>query len=105
MLVVRTDLPKLCHFKPGDVVQLPNGENGELTDELYLICFLPKPTNHRQRRKQAVATGFGLYGFDAGELFIVNLETGEARGMPHLSSRVCVRRDVVLEVHVEGGAA
>lgn len=80
MNVVDTRLPKLCHAPVGGVVQID--------DDYFIVCAF-NPGNKRSARP---GMSQGLYD-DERDLFLVNLRTGEAVKMPHLSSRVEIVRD------------
>lgn len=90
MQVINIRLPKLCHAKPGDTVRLPDRE-GNLLDELFMVCAFPV----KGKRAARPMVLHGLYD-DERPLFLVSLETGLARGMPHLSSQVEIVSDLVL---------
>jgi len=92
MKLVRTDLPKLCHANLGDLVQLCN-EPGELQPEHYMVCAFSAP-NMRPARVNMM---HGLYD-DERPLFLVNVVTGEARKMVHLSERVKIIRDAEIVI-------
>lgn len=83
---------KMCHARPGDIIQKLNSDL-EPTDGLFVVGVFPAP--NRAPRKLG---GMGLYNEDQ-PLFLVNLETGEAGPLPHLSSRVVIVKDMAL---VEG---
>lgn len=80
-------LSKLCHAQPGDVIRIPQFPS------LYLVaCFAMKGC----KPARAGATN-GLYS-DERPLFMVDLASGEARELPHLSSLVeIVRGAAVVE--------
>ena len=82
------NLTKLCHARPGDVFRIPSKGPGE---QLFLLCRhdIGKP----DLRKQHLSNG--LYS-EENPLFAVNLETGEASILPHLSSGVEIVRNVAL---------
>jgi hypothetical protein len=94
MIVVRTDLPKLCHARPGDVVQIVDTE-GDVEPSLYLVCVFPVKGKRAGRGVELI--NHGLYD-EERPLFLVDIETGISREMPHLSNRVQIRRDVRVEV-------
>lgn len=71
---------KLCHLTPGEVVQV-----GEASRLFIVAVRNPTRTNRRG----------DLYG-ETGELFLVGLDNGIAHDIPHLSSCVRRRDDVVL---------
>lgn len=93
MKVVDTSKPKLCHAMPGDCVQLL-AENAEILPQLYMVCVNPLNPQNRPAPKFAMN---GLYS-DERPLFLVNMETGQAAKMPHLSERVIIVRDAELVV-------
>lgn len=70
---------KLCHAKPGDVV--------EVSKNLYIVCV------DSPKSKDSVTNG--LYSED-GQMFLVDLATGRPCRMPHLSSKVILRPDAVV---------
>ena len=84
MKVFLDNPPKVCFAKPGDVIELPD-EPGTL----YLVCCydLGQPRN-------PLASN-GLYS-DFNPHFLVELVTGQARKLPHLSSRARIVRDVAI---------
>jgi hypothetical protein len=83
MKVVRSDLPKLCHSQIGSIVQLIN-EDGSVQEEAYMICvYIEKGKIQRHPPNNMN----GLYSVKY-PLFLVNIETGEARDTIHLSKRV-----------------
>lgn len=76
---------KLCHARPGDVVQQANGRR------LYMVCVRnpgPPTPSH-------LYASNGLYN-ESGTLFLVGLDNGIEYPMPHLSTRLAVRDDVVI---------
>lgn len=81
MIVVRSDLPKLCHARPGDVVQLVD-QAGEVQPPVYVVAVVDT-TGARPMRAHM---SHGLYD-EVRPLFLVDVETGVTREMPHLSSR------------------
>lgn len=83
MKIVDTRLPKLCHAHPGEMVRLENG--------LHMVCVFPV----EGKRPARPMIGNGLYD-EERSLFLVNMTTGEAIAMPHLSSRIEIVRDVTL---------
>jgi hypothetical protein len=97
MKYVDTRPPKICHARPGDVVRLgdtsPSGfaqtpvPNGEGEPQLYMVCRFDIG------KAKLRDCSSGLYT-EENPLFLVSLTTGEARPMPHLSSRVEIVRDV-----------
>lgn len=95
MIVLNTKLPKLCHARPGDAVRLVSAETGEPTDDLFIVSV--DSTSPGRPARQGMP--HGLYD-DQRPLFLVNLETGLAVRMPHLSSRV----EIVREARVVTGA-
>ena len=87
---------KLCHVRPGECIRIPFNES-ELSVDLYLVCIHDCGEKRARRGRPE-----GL--FDEGnDLFLVNLRTGEAVKMPHLSSRVRrVPSAAIVEDYVEG---
>lgn len=83
MKIVDTRQPKLCSASVGSVVQIE--------DKTYMVCAF----NPGGKRAQRPNMSHGLYD-DERDLFLVDLSTGEAVKMPHLSSRVDICRDPVL---------
>lgn len=77
---------KLCHAKPGDAVRLID-KDGNRSTEVYLVAFMEKKGCLAARD----CASNGLYSDDR-PLFVVNIETGESKSMPHLSSRVIILR-------------
>jgi len=92
MLLVNTSMPKLCHARPGDAVRLLDRETGNPLPELYIVCIF----NQKGKRHMRPCRSEGLYD-EQRPLFLVNLTTGEAAEMPHLSSRVQIVRDARIE--------
>lgn len=90
MKIINNQLPKLCHARPGDVIRVPYEHGGE-GSTLYLVSVFNTP-GKRPLRSNAMN---GLYD-DERPLFMVNLSTGEARPLPHLSSRVEIVRDIAV---------
>ena len=68
---------KACHVRPGQCVRLYS-EDG-IEQGLYLVC-----TTGKMRTDLGSS---GLYKADF-PVFLVDLQTGIARDMPHLSSRL-----------------
>ncbi|MER1940483.1 hypothetical protein ABS755_07215 [Castellaniella sp. FW104-16D08] len=89
MKVINTKLPKLCHARPGDVIRVTD-DTGKPTDTLFLVAVFNAPGKRAMRDNMMQ----GLYD-EERPLFMVNLETGEARPLPHLSSRIEFVRDIV----------
>ncbi len=83
MKIVDTRQPKLCSAPVGSVVQID--------DKTYLVCAF----NPGDKRAARPGMPHGLYD-EERDLFLVDLANGEATKMPHLSSRVEIRRDAVL---------
>lgn len=75
--------PKLCSAPVGSVVQVD--------DKIYLVCAF-NPGGKRAARPNMSQ---GLYD-DERDLFLVEMATGEAVKMPHLSSRVDILHTAVL---------
>lgn len=104
--------PKLCNVAIGDIVRLPelqridsdSGERefdvaimGDDTRALYMVCADASDATRPAARRGAA---HGLYD-DKRPLFLLNLRTGCAVKMPHLSSRVEVMRNATLTVETE----
>lgn len=89
---------KLCHARPGDVVQLLDA-NLEPLPGIYVVSIFW--TDDQKKPSKPGRALNGLYSVD-DPLFLVNAETGEARMMPHLSSRVVIIRDA--QLLLPGGA-
>ncbi|BCG50242.1 hypothetical protein [Ralstonia phage RP13] len=87
---VNTRLPKICFASAGDVVQLPDNATGEIKPEFYLVCRLP--STRSTKNLEAAIQSNGLYSHPA-QHFLVNIDTGEAVAMPHLSSRARIMHD------------
>lgn len=96
--VVFTHLPKICHAPVGSLVQLPTTDREPTdADPVYLVCAFQ--ADKHQRAARPLMT-HGLYD-DQRQLFLVNVATGEAIAMPHLSSRALIVRDATIHVTVE----
>lgn len=78
-------LSKTCHANFGDVIRLPE------TRELFVVAFFAGK-NCRTAKEGASS---GLYN-EERPMFMVNLVTGEAKPLPHLSSRVEILRRAAL---------
>lgn len=89
---VRAELPKLCHARPGELVRLP-GDDGRPSGPLYLVCA----AEVKGRRALRECMTHGLYD-DERPLFLVDIETGAATPMPHLSSRAQIIDDAEVVV-------
>lgn len=88
LVIVDTRLPKLCIMKPGDVIEIhPNGGHS-CEPGIYLVCVFEV----KGKRAARPLMSHGLYD-DERPMFLVNLRTGAAVPMPHLSSRVEPIRD------------
>lgn len=95
--------PKLCSVKVGDVVRLPKNDGTDLPDDapIYMVC-VDKTSGARAGRSDL---SIGLYD-EKRPLFLVDLRSGEATKMPHLSTRIehveSATLDVILnELHIE----
>lgn len=99
--------PKICHYKIGDVIHIPEGE--ETSDEikkdrLFQICVIDdnlKSARGPRANNSAGRTDFkklmsGLYQ-EKRPLFMIQLSTGIAFSLPHLSSRA-VKVDLELTI-------
>ncbi len=91
---IEGDFTKLCHAKPGQAVTLVTALM-ERDRHAYLVCVVPDKNKHAARD----TVSNGLYD-DERKLFLVNLETGELRDMPHLSSRVIIWDDAALRLAI-----
>lgn len=91
MRIVRDPRTKLCHLKPGDTVRLL-GSKLQQKEEVYVVAVFNEPGKHAARPLMS----HGLYD-EERPLFLVNLDTGEAIRMPHLSSLVLPVDGVFLE--------
>jgi hypothetical protein len=97
MQVISTKLPKLCFAKAGDAVQLPD-ESGTPSGPVFLVCTIPDQVAKTLKMKVPVGQmSNGLYSDDR-PFWLVNLETGECRDMPHLSSRCAILRDATVNI-------
>lgn len=95
MKILNCRLPKLCHARPGDVVRIPSDEGIGADQSHYLIAVA---TTAKGKRAMREGMSHGLYD-EQRPLFLVDLASGEARAMPHLSSRVEIVKSAVLEIH------
>lgn len=92
MRVIRNPvLIKLCHARSGDVVRLRNLETGDIESDLLIVC-VDGTSNERALRPGAP---HGLYD-EQRPLFLVDLATGKAQKMPHLSKRIEIVRNVAV---------
>jgi hypothetical protein len=82
MRVIDLRLPKVCHAPVGSVIRLPDLSSGTPIGPYYLVCAFSDPKKRPGRKGLSI----GLYD-DERDLFLVNIENGEAISMPHLSSR------------------
>lgn len=85
MKVVDTRLPKLCFAKPGDVISIDN--------EIFMVCVM----NIKAARAAPLLASNGLYS-EERPLFLVNVASGVAVQMPHLSSRVEILHDATIVI-------
>lgn len=83
MKIVDTRQPKLCSASVGSVIQIE--------EKIYMVCAF----NPGDKRSARPNMSHGLYD-DERDLFLVDVASGEAIKMPHLSSRVEILRDAVL---------
>jgi len=70
---------KICHIKAGEVIMLPG-----LGPTLFMLC-----RHNIGKNKAHNMAGNGLYS-EENPVFLIDLATGEASAVPHLSSR-CAR--------------
>lgn len=82
MIVVRSDLPKLCWAMPGSVIRVV-ADDGSLQKPVYMVIVHPEAG----KRAARITAPAGLYD-DERCLAMVDLETGIVHKLPHLSSRV-----------------
>ena len=94
MKIVSNHYPKVCHAKPGDIIQLLE-DDGEPGKGLYMVCIYWR---EGQKKSRKPLNGLnGLYNIEQ-PLFLVNIETGEAKNMIHLSERASIINDAELVV-------
>jgi hypothetical protein len=79
---VNTSLPKICHARVGQQVRLPDVKTGVVQPEVFMV--VAKLENGCRPAREGMP--HGLYD-EERQLMLVSMETGVARGMPHLSSR------------------
>jgi hypothetical protein len=85
-------MTKLCHARPGDVVQLL-APDGSFDSASYLIAVASKKCVPETWHSS------GLYGVDSiGAIWLINLSSGIPRQPPSLSQRVIIYRNA--EVHL-----
>ena len=82
--LIENNLTKLCHARPGDVIRTSPG------GPLHLVCLYDL-----SRPRLCDPKSNGLYS-EENPVFAVNLETGLASPLPHLSSKVEIVRDVAV---------
>jgi hypothetical protein len=82
---IKTVYPKVCFARAGDVLELP-----EEPGELQLVCCFDMGKPYKPLASN------GLYS-NENPHFLVNLKTGMAQPMPHLSSRAKPVRDVAVQ--------
>ncbi len=92
MKLINTKLHKLCSARPGDAIRLLDAAGAELPDT-YIIAVMEQKGRRAMRPNRTE----GLYD-EERPLFMVNLETGQAEALPHLSSRVQILQYAVVEV-------
>ncbi len=82
---------KLCHARPGDIVMLD-----PTSSTYYMVCKVDdNPENKRVVGTRKTLQSAGLYNEDS-PLFLVNIKTGVARSMKHLSSRAFICHDLAV---------
>lgn len=84
--------PKVCLFSPGDCLRLIN-RDGTVGKKLFMVC---RRTLDPEKRAPIGASN-GPYS-EENPLFLINLESGEAHPMPHLSSRAVRVEDAYVVV-------
>lgn len=82
---VERNFDKLCHARPGEVVQLVGPMMDITSPPMLLIAVANSGAPLAGHEPQ------GLYA-DGRHLMLVDLATGEAIKMPHLSSRAVIYR-------------
>lgn len=92
MIIINTSMPKLCHARPGDAIRLLD-EDGNPTEQVFIVCVV----NQKGKRHMRTNVPHGLYD-EERPLFIVDLATGQATSMPHLSSRVEILRNATVTI-------
>jgi hypothetical protein len=84
MKVIKTTKEsKLLHARPGSCVRLYDMNGERILDELWLVAVLPDG----KCDAALVCKSNGLYS-DKRALFLVSIDTGELRALPHKSTRV-----------------
>jgi len=92
MKIEYRNTPKICSLSAGDVVRLLN-ESFEPCGDPHLVIRIAEGVKGSRK-------GFDSYGMynDPNNYTLVNMKTGVAITMPHLSTRVQVYRDAVLSL-------
>ena len=85
MKITDTRSPKACFMEAGQVVQLITSNTFIPEGPFYLVVRVPD--GKKAQLVEAALKSNGLYS-DPRTYLLVNLETGELRTLPHLSSRV-----------------
>lgn len=85
---------KLCHARPGDVVQLLDADLVPVVG-YFLLVFRDTPRAPRLAAKPNQPEG--LYA-DGRELWLVNVESGAFVPPPSFSSRCRIFRDATLQL-------
>ncbi len=98
MRYIKDRRPKICFAKAGDVVRITfdGTDYGALNPAPFLVCVNSGISGAKGKRCQVQKNAMaGLYS-DERNHFLVNLETGEACAMPHLSSRCEIVRNLAM---------
>jgi hypothetical protein len=97
---VNTQLPKICHARAGSIIRLPNEKTGEVLPARFMLVAieLDKPST---RTRAPYGSPAGLFN-EERQLLLVSLETGIARKVPHLSTRVDITKLTLAEVLPDG---
>lgn len=86
-----SDFTKLCHARPGDVVVFVDSMCVE-GNEAFLLCCATGSVAVRANEATLGSAGLHTLGSDTQHLFLVSLETGVSRRLPHLSGRAIIYR-------------
>ncbi|MGD9674532.1 MAG: hypothetical protein AB7U98_13750 [Candidatus Nitrosocosmicus sp.] len=91
---LETDNTKLCHARPGDVVQFISPELFPMPG-YFMICFMA--TAEAKAKACKPNQPQGLYA-DGRDIYCLNLETGELFLPPSFSQRCRIYRKAVLQL-------
>lgn len=98
MLIVDTSLPKLCHARPGDVIEVRPNSIDKTEPGMYIVAVAEQKGARPMRSRMP----HGLYD-EERPLFLVNVQSGAAVAMPHLSSRVVIHSGAKLKLKAKKG--